>query len=281
MGASRQDLRRRVGELTGDLDLLAATATGSTTTFTDTLNLYLENSTYAGRFGFFSGGTAGNLYSTVRVTSNDKTTSTLTFTPAVAGSTVASDVLELYNRDGQGPKPEQIHRTINACIEAVSRGVLTEVLSSTATFDMDSPTLAIPATWRRLIAVEFKLQDTPQTWEDLSEAWLTVDRVGYTVRVDGPMRAGIDDYTVRLRGFTSAPALSSDTATTDVDAEWLVHEASSQILLKLATSERVDSRRAADYRATSQYLHTQANAFRSKVPTTIHSGSGWVLGGSG
>lgn len=275
MGTTRKELRQRIGELTGDLDLLTATASGSTTTFVDSLNLAVESSELTGRQGFFSGGTAGNLYSTVRVTSNDKSTTTLTFTPAVGSSTAASDVLELYNRDGQGPTVEQIHRVINSSIEAVSRAALTEVVDTEQTFASTSPDLDIPATWRRLIAVEY--QDPNDDWCPIPEADLTVDRVGRTVRIDNQPRYVADTMPVRLRGYTKAGALTADTDSTTVDAEWLVYEASAQLLLTLATGNKVSRDRAADYRATSQYLKVQANALRAKVATPIHGGSGWVL----
>ena len=52
--------------------------------------------------------------------------------------------------------------------------------------------------------------------------------------------------------------------------------AAARLLLRIATSERVDKRRAADYRATAQFHQTLANTLRVKVPRTYHGG-GWVL----
>ena len=281
--ATLQVLRRAVGRLTGDLDIFVGTATGTTTTFTDVLNANYETNGYKGRLGYFSGGTSANLYRTVRVTANDKSTQTLTFTPAVPSATAADDTLGLYNRDGQGPTVRQIHDAINLNIEFVSKGALTEVLDTATTFDPESPNLTIPATWRRLSAIEFLLYEDPDEWEAVPEnLWVdSVDRVGYTVRVDGIARWLADDRSIRLRGYTTSPQLSADTDTTLVDTEWLVHAAASQILMNLATQEKVPERRAADYRATAQFFQTSANAFRSKVPTTVRGATGVVLGGAG
>lgn len=281
--ATLQVLRRAIGGLTGDLDILTLTAAGSTTTATDVLNANVETNSWKGRLGYFSGGTSGNLGRTVRITANDKATQTLTFTPAVVASTASGDTLELYNRDGQGPTIQQIHNAINLCIEFVSKGALTEVISSEVTFDQDAPDLTIPGTWRRLVAVEYQLDNDAEDWVSVPEAEWTdaVDRVGYTVRLDGLARAYADTRPIRLRGYTTAGQLAADNDTTLVDTEWLVHAAVSQILMNLATQEKVPERRAADYRATAQYFGTSANAFRTKVPSTVRGNAGVVLGGAG
>lgn len=279
-----QFLRRTIGGITGDLDILVATGNGTTTTFVDALNAHVENSHFAARQGIFSGGTAANLGRIVRVTSNDKTTTTVTFTPTATSATASGDTLELYNRDGQGPSVRQIHDAINRCVVFAGQGVLTEVLDTAETFDMDDPYLDIPAGWRRLTHVEFRNGDeATDDWEVIPGAdWVPgVDRVGYTVRVDGISRCRADTYQIRLRGYTAATELSADSDTTLVDAEWLVHEAASQLLMMLATSEKVPRDRAADYRATSQYLGTRANAFRAKTPTSVRGATGVVLGGAG
>lgn len=282
--ASLQFLRRAIGRLTGDLDILVATSNGSTTTFLDVLNANVESNSWKGRLGYFSGGTAANVGSTVRLTANDKTTTTLSFLPAVAGTTAIGDTLELYNKDGQGPTIRHIHDTINLCIEFAGKGVLTEALDTAVTFDEDDPVLTIPASWRRLVAIEYRAgDDDTDDWLTVPEVdWVeTVDRLGYTVRVDNISRYLANDYQIRLRGYTVAGQLSAETDTTLVDTEWLVREATSQILLNLATAERVPRDRAADYRATSQFMSTLANSFRSKVPTTVRGAGGVVLGGGG
>lgn len=274
VGTTLQTLRRGVGGLTGDLDILTATDAGSTSTFVDALNLAVENNSFAGRLGYFSGGTAGNLYRTVRIESNTKGTTQLTFTPTVPSSTATGDTLELYNRDGQGPTVGEIHNAINRCIAFVAESVLTEVLDTADTFDVDAPTLDVPSTWRRVIAVEY--QDDLDDWHAIPPADLLADPVNRTMRIDHWPRVLADTRQVRLRGYTIAGALAADTDSTAVDAEWLIWEAASQVLLFLATKEKVAERRAADYRATSQYLHVQANAFRSKVPTA-RKGGGWAF----
>lgn len=278
MAVTRKFLRQSIGAIVGDLDIFTATSGGTTTTFVDALNGHVENNSLVAREGIFSGGTAGNLNSVVRVTANVKSTTTLTFTPAVATSTASGDTFELYNRDGQGPKIHEIHNAINRCISFVSGSVLTEVVSSESTFDVDSPSITIPASWVRLTHVEYQdLWD--DQWYAIHEAdWRPgVDRVAKTVTPDNIPRFYMDTAQVRLRGYTEASEMSTDASTTLVDAEWLIHEAASQLLLRFATSERVGERRAADYRATSQYLHLQANTYRSKNSKTLRGSTGVVL----
>lgn len=281
MGVTRQEMRRRVGELTGDLDIWTATATGSTSSFVDILNGDIENNSYKGRFGYFSGGTSANLNTTVRVTANTKSATSLDFTPAVTSATVSGDVLELYNRDGQGPKPEEIHRVLNYLVESVSNAVLTEVVGPASTFDYQSPFLTIPSTWRRVVAIEYQEDADRDVWESFEEGNVLVDRDARTIRLNdyaAGLAANTPSSSVRLRGYMPAQPLINDDDITGVNAEWLENAAVARILLRIATSERVDKRRAADYRATAQYHQTLANTLRIKVPKMYH-GAGWVLEG--
>jgi hypothetical protein len=82
---------------------------------------------------------------------------------------------------------------------------------------------------------------------------------------------------VRLRGYTPATAaLTTDsdatTGTTTVDAEFIIHEAASQLLL--ANAEKYRDPAAA--RATAQYHRGLADSRRPKVLAPI-LGRGWVL----
>lgn len=282
MATTLQALRRAIGGLTGDQLLLTATSNGTTTSLVDSLTLAVENNSLVGRQGIFASGTAANTGSIVRITANDKSATSVTF-PAVSANTATGDVLELYSKDGQGPTVAQMHAAINRCITFVSGGVLTEVVADAVTFDRDDPELTIPATWRRLTAIEWRDPSaTPAVWLPIPEAdWRpTVDRVALTVRLDGLARERADTYEVRLRGFTPAGQLSADSDTTLVDAEWIIHEAASQLLLAQATAERIDQRRAADWRATAQFYKTLANTYRVKVPTTLRGATGIVLDGT-
>lgn len=270
--ATRAYLRREIGYIVGDVDEITCTTGGTTTTAIDTINLGAEeNNSWVGRLGWVAAGTANNLYSTVRVTGNTKSSSTVTFTPALTAVTATSDVIEFYNRNDSGPTILQIHRAINRVIESVSKASLTEVLSSTSTFDADSPVISITSTWRRLIGVEWK--DDEEEWHEVDTADLYVDRITPSVRIDNTARWLADTQTVRLRGYTAATtALTLDTTETTVDAEFIIHEAASQLLL--ANCEKYRDPAAA--RATAQYHANKADTRRPKVLSPVLS-RGWVL----
>jgi hypothetical protein len=275
--ATRAYLRKHIGRVVGDVDVCTATASGSnsTTVLVDALNLAEENNSWVGRLGWFASGTSANLSSTVRVTGNTKSTTLVTFTPALPSAVATGDVIEFYNRNDAGPTILDIHDAINRVIESVSKAALTEVVGSPAVYDGDSPTIAIPATWRRLIGVEW--QDDDDQWHEVDPADLHVDRVDRTVRIDHITRWNADTQSVRLRGYTPATAaLTTDsdatTGTTTVDAEFIIHEAASQLLL--ANAEKYRDPAAA--RATAQYHRGLADSRRPKVLAPI-LGRGWVL----
>ena len=274
--ATRAYLRREIGEIVGSVDAVLCTGTGSTTTAVDALNLGgIENNAWVGRYGWVAvsggAGSEANLYSTVRVTGNTKSSNLVTFTPALSASTIANDVIEFYNRHGQGPRIDQIHRAINRVLESVANNGLTEVVSSTSTYDADSPTIAVTSGWRRVVAVEW--QDDEEEWHEVPPADVYVDRVARTVRLENYARALADTQTVRLRGYTAASTtLSSDTSSTVVDTEFLINEAASQLLL--AFSEEYRDPAAA--RAKAQYHRQIADSRRPKVLRPVLS-RGWVF----
>lgn len=268
--ASRAYLRREIGNITGDVLPCTGTSAGTTTTLVDVINLGTENNELVGRIGWVASGTAVNLYQTVRVTASTKSATSITFVPALPQSTASGDVIELYNSNDTGITPDAIHRAINRVIESVSNAGVSEVVASASTFDAYSPDLSISGSWRRLIAVDW--QDSDGLWHEVDPADLYVDASSRTARLDNMARWLADTNQVRMRGYTAATALTDDTDTTVVDAEWIINEASSQLLL--ANSEKTRDPAAA--RATAQYLRSIADSRRPKVLRPVRS-RGWVL----
>lgn len=265
--ATRAYLRKHIGRLTGDVKVLTATSAGTTTTLVDAINLADENNDLVGRLGWFASGTSANLYSTVRVTANTKSSTTLTFTPAVSSSTATNDVLELYNRVGQGPTIDEIHDAITRCIESVSNLGLTEVEGSSSTFDADTPTAAITASWSHISGVRW--QDENDIWHEVPPEDLVVNIANRTIEIQNTPRWLANGQSIRLWGYTPSSSLASDTATTTVDAEWIIHQSAADLLLALATAQRVDVSRENALRATAQYHQQRADAMRPKVRRNV------------
>lgn len=260
-GQTRGWIRREIGHTLDIVLPCTATASGSnsTTVLVDALNLAVENNSLAGWFGWVASGTSANLYSTVRVTANSKSATSITFTPALPSAVATNDVIEFYDTANVGITPDAIHRAINRVIASVNRTGLTEALATATTFDGDSPYLTVGATHRRVLAVEW--QDDDDDWHEVPPADLVPDRVNRTIRIDNHSRWLADGNSARLRVLTQAASLTSDTGTTPIDEEFLVNEVASQLIL--AHAERFRDPAAA--RATAQYLRQMADSRRPKA----------------
>jgi hypothetical protein len=269
-GQTRGWIRREVGHTLDIVLPCTATSVGTQTTLIDVINGYVENNSLNGYLGWVAGGTSANLYSTVRVTGNTKSSSTITFTPALTSNTATSDVIEFYDTANTGITPDEIHRAINRAIAAVNRNGLTEALATATTFSGDTPYITVGATVRRVLAVEW--QDDDEDWHEVPPADVVQDRVNRTLRVDNHARWLADGNSVRLRTMTQAAALTLDTATTPIDEEYIVAEVCSQLLF--AHDERFRDPAAA--RAKAQYMRTIADSRRPKsvAPT---GNRGWAF----
>lgn len=255
--------------------LCTATAAGTTTTFIDTLNLYAESRLMDGRQGIFSGGTSANLGSIVRVTSSDKTTTTITFTPAVSSATAEDDELELWNERDEGITPGVIHRLINEAITSIMEKSPTPSTSAAFTWDATAPVielddLAIGSVWEAITGVDW--QDDDDIWHPIPSADMRVDRHARTLEIRDRSRWLADGYSVRVRGATLPTPLTGESATTPVDFEWITHHVAAQALgIRL---EKAYDRK--DVEGRMLYLQQRADQLRNKVVLRLQ-GRFWRL----
>lgn len=201
---------------------VTATATGTTTTLIDKLRLYRGNGSLEGRIGWVASGTADNLYQMVRINGNVKTTFTISFTDtALPTATLTGDVMELWNERGQGYFPDDVNSEINAALAIVANQVTSPDSETVADFDASDPYIDIPADWRFFGGVEY--QDAEELWHDIpvTDTLMDVDPRQRTLLLKGQAKTLADTYPVRLFGDVASAALSSDTAETSCDAEWL------------------------------------------------------------
>ena len=268
MSTTRLALRRYVGRLTRQALICTATGNGTTQTFTDAINLPDPDDTLIGRIGWVSGGTAGNLYSTIRVTDNVQSTNTITFTPALSQSTATGDVIELWNDLDQGVTPAEVHDLINLAIESVADSFPIPAVDTEEVFSQDDPELDIPATWRWLEGLEYQEYsadpDVEGKWKFIwDDKFLYVDKANRVVRVKKPWCYKLNTLNVRLRGATRPSTLSSDTATTYVDAEWIARQVAYQILLNISFTMLDGAaleRRAATFKQEADAIRMKARA---------------------
>lgn len=236
MITTRQALRQEIGRLTGDMLKCTATANGTTTTFIDKIRLYRGDGKLTGRIGWVASGTAANLYQMVRVTGNTRSTFTVTFTDtALTSATATGDVLELWNTDSMGYYPDDVNAEINAAIAACGSLVTSPDEEEVEDFDSSDPYLDIPSDWEFFGGVRYL--DTSITedgvWVEVeaNDLNLDIDVRNRRVRLMPEVANAAHSYTTRLYGDIASTALTLDTQSTNVDAEWLTHYVAYRLLL--------------------------------------------------
>lgn len=265
MAVTLKEIRRAVGDKTGDLLVLKATATSATAgTFIDTVRLGDRGNnapSLVNRLGYFSGGTAANLTHEVRTTGFVANTRTLAFTPDATVPPEPDDEMELWSIADRTGSIDGLHRLINVAIRSVEDLCATEVYDDdgATTFNMRSPYLTIPSTWIELGGAEWT---TPGNLiKDIPKQQALVRTGRRTVEIMG--RAGINAHgrTVTLWGYTPAAQLVDDDDETTVDIEWLVETVAS--VMTLGQSWRATDRAAEERRAN--FWAVQRDLFRRKV----------------
>lgn len=265
---SRGVLRRMIGNSLGDVTELSATANGSTTTFIDTVHLSqaVENPLNRG-IVFTSGGV--NVGAERRVTAYDFSTGTITFA-ALSSGTSQGDICEMYNFRGRGWTIPELHRAIAQAIE-YSWPLYREPYSANvaAVFDSTTGLMTIPATFTHVYAIQY--QDTDDTWRQVPSA-VTHYGQGWTVNIS----SGVIDVrgmniipngaTVRLEGFKKPTAPATETATTTINAQWLVNKACA--ILCMGGTDRDP----ANYNL-GQIFDQKAERTKSSIRTRLPSGT--------
>lgn len=237
MGTSRTTLRRAIGRLCGDILVGTATATGTTSTFIDTINFVASDDALIGRVAYWVSSASGttNNGTTRRVSDNDEAAGSITVSTAWSAASAVGDVVELFAARSVSPGPQEIHDKINDVIRSVAEMNLTVVDGAAVEFDMDDPYLDIPAGWIGYTKAMY--QDTWGVWQLVPKA----DTLLHTafgaygqVEIKNTMRVICNAADVKLFGVTSAPELSTDSATTIINPDWLVKQAAGELLIQNA-----------------------------------------------
>lgn len=235
MGTSRATLRRAIGRLCGDLIVATATDTGTDTTLVDSTNLVAGDDALVGRQLYPVAGTAANLGKTRRVSGNAEATGTATVSVAWPAATAAGDVVECYASRSVSPTPEEIHDKINDVIRAVADVNLLLTENTPAAFDAADPYIDLPAGWVGFVKAMW--QDGLGIWHDVPKATTTLHRFlgSYgQVELTGEGRWLADGREVMLVGVSPASELSSDSATTTINPDWIVKQSAGELLIQNA-----------------------------------------------
>lgn len=258
--ATRADLRRAIGRVTGEVVVLTATDAGTASTFVDRVNLARGDGALVGRqLLITSAASSDNVGTLTRVSGNAKSGRSITLDPALPAATQVGDTAELWFERETGPTIDEVHDAINRVISSVSGSNPQAAVSGTMTFDALSPEIAIPATWAYFSGADWKGRD--ELWHPIPPGDLRIDIANQTVEVRNRARILADGQPIRLRGYIKAQPLMEDDDTTRVDEEWIVHQAGAQVIF--ACSHRMLDPGQAERKA--QYLQTLADARRPKV----------------
>lgn len=264
MGSTLRDLRRLIGDVTGDLLVITATSTGATNTIADTARLADRGDrapSIVNRILYFStDADTANLGHQAAVTDYASSTRTITFTPAAPTAPTSGTSAELWSVAERIGSIGAIHRLINYAIKQVEDiAGLEEYSTPAVTFDARTGLIDIPSTWAEVGGVEWT--DGTGYARELPSRWLKVRPAGRKLEIVGRGAGLANRRSVRLWGYKRQNALSAETDSTDVDAAWIVNSVSQA--LTLAPSWRSSDPAAAERRAN--FWATQAAVYRREV----------------
>lgn len=246
-GITRLDLRRNILRRLGDLIIVRATATGTTTTLIDQRNLIGEPDAYRGRFIRITGGTVGNMGEIRYISGSSRSNRSITLDDALPEITAIGDEAEIANMHGTGYRFQDVDTAIDSAFQAAADFALETVAYEAGTFDEDTPYIQIPPEWVTISGVEWQDPDT-LVWNRMAyhhrkygEGW-TLDRPSMRVYVSGSMPDRINEATIRLIGQQRPTTPVYDSDRTNLNAEWIiarcVSELSSAAYRRMPTPER-------------------------------------------
>ena len=262
MATTRKDLRRLILRRFGDLVIATASTGGTTTTFTDTVNLFGESSRFAGRHAHFASGANAGLFR--HITGYNGTTQTLVFQTALPTAVAEGDEIEITNAYGMGVTHDAVHAAINWAL-TVSRPYALEAVSTEPVDPFDAEgdqVVELPATWVGIESVLYQPHGT-QTWKPVRRAqkhglngW-SVDHAARALVITGEWAGRIHNCALRVHGYTEPEPMTTDADTTSLTPEFLVNMATAHLMLDV-----VRARQGADWGNQGLYYEDQANRLR-------------------
>jgi hypothetical protein len=261
-----RDLRRYVGDKTGDVLVLEATHASSTTdTFRDVVRLSSRGDrapSVTTRILYISDGTSANIGHEAAVSDFASTSKTLTFTPVAPSAPQVGDEAELWSVTERIGSISALHRMINYAIAQVAGIGGVETADTPQTFDARTRTLTIPASWSGGVFGGARYTDRLGVVYEIPPNQLRVR--GRTLEILGHAANYAHRLSVTLYGYPPLSALSTDTDTTTADPAWIVESVSGA--LTLARSWQSNDPAAAERRAN--YWSAQSALYRRNVATS-------------
>ena len=258
-----RELRRLVGDKTGDHLLLRAThVSADTTSFRDVVRLSDRGDrapSIVNRLLYFSEGSAPNLQHEAAVTDYASTLRTLTYDPATTVPPQVDDTAEIWSVNERIGSISALHRLINYAIDQVKDIAGEEVYADAQSYQARTNTLTIPSTWAEFGGAEYLTSDNRR--ETLRSAHISVQPGLRTVRLRGRGGGLANRRNVYLFGYARCLPLTLETDETPVNAEWIVESVAEA--LTLARSWASADPAAAERRAS--FWSARAAAYRRSV----------------
>ena len=215
----------RLAHELNDCVALTATTNGTTTTFTDNVNVNASRESYDGWEWFGTSSPNSDVIATVTGTS----TNTITITPAVTSTTTASTAL-LVNKRGRGFRIQDYKRAINGAIQDFNGAALIPTVETiSSVFDADTGTIAVPAELAEAYRIEY--QNSEGRWREIkrafpagSDGW-TAEPSNAVIRIEGEPAYAADGYEVRIHGYKRQALLSGLTDACSFDSGGIVARA--------------------------------------------------------
>lgn len=264
MASSLRDLRRLIGDVTGDVLVVETTALGTATTLTSTTDFSDRGDrapSIVNRVLYFSDDAdALNEGHRAAVSDYASATRTITFTPAAATAVTSGTFVELWSVSERIGSIGAIHRLINYAIKQVEDiAGLEEYSTPAVTFDARTGLVTIPATWAEIGGAEYT---EPNGYvSEIKTRWLKVRPAGRKLEIVSRGAALAHRRSVRLYGYPRCLPLTNEDDTTPVDAAWIVESVSKAITL--APSWRSSDPAAAERRAN--FWASQALMYKREV----------------
>jgi len=209
----------------GDFTLLRATADTSDSHIEDAVNLQREANAFNGMQLYCSA--SANLLNVGKiatVVSNNPAARTINFTPSLPFPVQVGDEFELYNYRDNGWLVDEYNRAIN---DAILRGgeengtlPYSEVLAEP--FSRNYNLITIPASFSHFSGIDIIGRDGVPRKVPYDK--YEIDRHTGELSIRGSYLHKAHGQTLRVRGFRSPELLNSDSDTTHIPLEWLVHE---------------------------------------------------------
>jgi hypothetical protein len=265
--ATLRDLRRLVGDTSGDVLVLRATEDSQNrTSFTDFAHLGDRGDrspSIVNRLLYFSETsltTQANLQKSAAATDFSSLTRTITYSPDTPVEPITGDVVELWSVAERIGSIDAVHRLINYAIDQVKDLAGPEEYTEPAKFSMRQGSIAIPATWAYFGGAEWL--DGSDFPSEVRSRYLKVIPGQRQVRIWGSGAERADRRNVRLYGYLRCTPLVREDDTTPVSTEWIVESVAEALTLSrswasndAAAAERRSNfwaGRAALYRRSAQ-----------------------------